>query len=217
MEQINLGKISEYWERMQQNIEGAVRLSGQLSNQQQGDLVDALQWGLVKYVENATESAKQLDNLSHKTLFKALTEIPLDGDSEDLNWRNLIKMRDVVAHSFWKVDHDLVKRSVDQDFAALLPFIQTVRINPTPVSLLSKGSIVLTPIDSSELLELPPSEPDAAPRLGAALIFLFLDTQRGFGAMRFGRNSNNQLLLAGSPDWLLEHKFDITIQTMKNS
>lgn len=209
--QVDLGAINQWWGRMRENIEHAVRLSDRLSDQHPGDLGDDLRWGLIKYVENATESIKQLDKLSNKTIFKALSEIPFDGDNGNLSWQNLIKMRDLVAHSFWKIEHDQIQQAMIEDFALLLPYIQTVRIHQTIFSSFSPKESLDFTIDGSELLALPISEFDVPPKPGASLIYLFLTTRHGFGAMRVGRNSKNNLLIATGPDWMRKRTWNLTI------
>lgn len=202
LDQDDLNQISVFWQRMRENMEAAIRLSDRLSKRQSDDSDVDLRWALVKYVENAAEAVKELNKRSNQTFFKALNDVPFDSDGGNLSWRNLLRMRDLVVHRFWKVDHDQVQMAVCDGFSTLLPYIQTVRIHPTVIPSPTSG-IGFGPVSGSEILALPPSEPGTSPKLGASLIYLFLSEEHGFGAVRLGRNLQNQLVIAVAPDWLI--------------
>ena len=80
-----------------------------------------LYWALVKYVENAQESAKQIDNINSK-FFTELIEL------DKSYWKSLRRMRDRLAHKFWDIDPNILWETVRQDFLHLLSLLSTIRV-----------------------------------------------------------------------------------------
>lgn len=66
-------------------MEAAVHLGDRLSKRQSDDSDADLRWALVKYVENAAESVKEINKRSNQTFFKALNDVPFDGDGGNLS------------------------------------------------------------------------------------------------------------------------------------
>lgn len=84
---------------------------------------------LAKYVENTTESIKQLDNLTKGKLFAQLVEIPERSTEEGaMTWRNMIGMRDRLSHKFYETDQDLLVNVVKEDFPKLAILFRTLLI-----------------------------------------------------------------------------------------
>ena len=98
--------VLKWWVRIRENVAVARQLVERIENAERSDA--DLNWALVKYMENITESIKQLDNATNRELLDLLIEIPADRPDEKLSWKNLKGLRDVIVHSFWEIDHDLI-------------------------------------------------------------------------------------------------------------
>ncbi len=125
MTQQNVSDVIVWLARMGDNMVKAVELSEILT----ADMLSEdnhLFWALVKYVENAQESAKQIDTINRR-LFSELIEF------DKSYWKSLRGMRDRLAHKFWDIDPKILWDTVRVDFALLLTLLSTMQVHDQPI------------------------------------------------------------------------------------
>jgi len=66
------------------------------------------------------EELKNIDKWTDKQL---LSLYPL------INWREAMKMRDVIAHHYFEIDAEVVFKTIDQDIHPLLQIINQIKID----------------------------------------------------------------------------------------
>ena len=125
MTQQNVSDVIVWLARMRDNTARAVELSEMLTADIFSEDIHEY-WALVKYVENAQESAKQIDNINKK-LFSELIEF------DERYWKSLRGMRDRLVHKFWDIDPSILWNTVRVDFAEILALLSTMHVHERPV------------------------------------------------------------------------------------
>lgn len=120
MTQKDVSDVILWLDRMTNYTVRAVKLSESMTTNSLTEDND-LFWALVKYVENAQESAKQIDNINSK-FFAELIEL------DESYWKSLRRMRDRLAHKFWDIDLNILWETVRKDFVHLLSLLSTIRV-----------------------------------------------------------------------------------------
>ena len=158
------------------------------------DLATALK----KYVEDACEAIKQVDNAlkeKESDLAKLIFEVP-DRSQHEMSWRDLIGRRDVIAHNLLTVDDQRIHREAKRDFGSLHELLS--RLYFVPVKTHFEVGRGFSPLLKSEAVRLlSPAEPGRKPTIGQSLIFICEDEKRGFLAYRAGRSAKNHVLFTG--------------------
>ena len=115
-------------------------------------------WALVKYTENVQEGIKQLDDIN-RAIFPKLVEFPSESSSRaETSWKDLIGMRDRLAHAFHKIDHEILWCTATQDLPrldALLGVLQVVIVEHNAVSFAFKAGLLrrLPTLTDGEVLQ----------------------------------------------------------------
>ena len=161
------------------------------------DLLTALK----KYVEDACEAIKQVDNCLKRKgsgLAQVLFEIPEASQEGEVSWRELVGRRDVLAHRLLTIDDERVYCDAERDFGALFELLSRVYFVPVKTDLdAGKGFGPLLKTDAVHRLA--PSMDGCTPEIGSSLVFICEDSNKGFLTFRMGRSENNTILLAGPP------------------
>lgn len=66
------------------------------------------------------ESVKTIDKLSEGELFPLYPSIP---------WKEIMKLRDVIAHHYFRIDVEIVYSTMKEDLPLLLATLQSMRQN----------------------------------------------------------------------------------------
>ena len=159
MTQQNVSDVIVWLARMRDNTAKAVNLSENLTADTLS-VDDHLFWALVKYVENAQESAKQIDNIN-KRFFSELIEF------DERYWRSLRGMRDRLAHKFWDIDPSILWNTVRVDFANLLALLSTLHIHERPISEVGEFNIRMK---TEDFLSLPDWPKDSGVTAGHSFV-----------------------------------------------
>lgn len=125
-------------------------------------------WILVGYVEYAGEAIKSFDRASDGKILPLLGDIPLEDRDGRLSWRAIIRMRDLLAHSPGKIDHEVVRQTVQCDFLILESVCESVAFHPHELNADDDASLRAIAVD------LPPS----------CTVIVFTDTHRGLAIAR---------------------------------
>ena len=121
----DMNVVVKWWARIRENVAAARQLVERIESAGRSDA--DLNWALVKYIENVTESIKQLDAATNRELLDLFIEIPADRSDEKLSWKNLKGLRDVVVHSFWEIDHELILHKAKYEFLQLQELLDHIR------------------------------------------------------------------------------------------
>ena len=194
-------KIKERWSQLRSYVEDAINLSRRMSTQ--GDLREDhdFRWGLVKHVENAQETVQALDKASGYRLLSVLVELPLEADGDDLSWKGLIGMRNVLAHQPWALDHAVVWRTVTEEFPILLAVIDatTIEVEPSDVENGRQPKIM---VDVATLMAGTGTTIGGKMSPTGSQILVFRDLTHGLGALHVGRSDDGTSRLVGAaPAW----------------
>lgn len=183
MTQQKIDDVADWLYRMGLNTTRAIKLSEQLTVDSLSE-DDHLYWALVKYVENVQESAKQINNINSR-FFSELAEIDKD------DWKALRGMREWLAHKFWDVDSNILWKTVKEDFASLLPLLESIRIADKLFS--EKGEIDLT--DELERIKNMPEMPEGFDfKPGHSLVIMAFTRVGDIMVVRIG-HSDGQLTI----------------------
>lgn len=125
MTQHKVSEVIVWLDRMRENTARAIELSESLTPDTLSE-DNPLFWALVKCVENAQESAKQIDNINRK-LFSELIEF------DKSYWKSLRGMRDRLAHKFWDIDSAILWETVRVDFVHLLALLSAMYVHDQPI------------------------------------------------------------------------------------
>ena len=164
---------------------------------------------LKKYVEDACEAIKQIDNLlkdKGTSLETILVEIP--GKSEDgrLSWKSIIGLRDVLAHNL-TLDTVRFHREASQHCGPLYDLLARVYFAPIKVNAMAGEPLIGPAIKGEALLNLVPYGDDGerVPEIARTLVLVCEDRSGVFLFFRLGRTTNpRQLLISGpGPGWKL--------------
>ena len=139
-----------------------------------------LTWSLVGYVEYAGEAIKAFDRASDGKVLPLLGDIPLEDLDDRLSWRAIIRMRDLLAHSPDKIDHDVVRRTVQRDFPILEAACESVAFHPHE----------LNADDSASLRAVWADQP------ASCTAIVFMDAERGLAVAHKSPEPPNSLHLA---------------------
>ena len=176
--------VAKWLHRMGLNTARAIELSEQLTVDSLSE-DNHLYWALVKYVENVQESAKQINSIN-KRFFSELAEI----DEDD--WKALRGMRDWLAHKFWDVDPNILWKTVNEDFANLLPLLASIRIADQLTS--GKGEIDIT--DETKLLMNMPAWPENSGfRPGHSIVIMAFTHSGDIMVIRIGHNDGHLIVV----------------------
>lgn len=159
-----------------------------------------LMTALKKYVEDTGEALKNIDNRlkdRNSSLADLFPELP-GGDDLAPTWRELIARRDVIAHRILSVDDARVREEATRDFELLHTLLRNINFVPTKTDMV-KGRGFPVMMRAEAIRSLPAVDAGStASELGAAVVFVFEDVQHGFHAFRFGRSSENNLMVAST-------------------
>ena len=161
------------------------------------DLLTALK----KYVQDACEAIKQVDNClkgKKSGLAQVLFEIPEASQEGKVSWRELVGRQDVLAHGLLTIDDERVYRDAERDFGDLFELLSRVYFVPIKMDL-DAGKWFGPLLKVEAMHRLAPSMDGCTPEIGSSLVFFFEDSKKGFLTFRMGRSENNTLLLAGPP------------------
>ena len=203
-------QLAVLWERLGVCVDDAMSLARRMQSSDSLRRDYDLKWALVKHVENAQETVKALDVESDKQLFKALSEIPEEPSGNALTWRGLIAMRQVLAHKFWDIDHDIVWDAVTNDFQSLQQVITTTSFLTTTTDI-TNGRSFGAWVGAKDLRRLNAGVPGEPWYPGDAIVCVFQDATHGLGAVYFGRNDKNQLLWGVGPDWMGGRRLNLRV------
>ena len=181
-------KVHTWLERMTINVARATNLSSRLSFTDMNESND-LFWALAKYTENVQECAKKLDCLNHNVL-EALEEVPLKSDrGEDLTWKNMKGMRDIIAHRFWGIDQRVLWETTTKEFLVLRTLLSRLTIGATPAD---QDSVILR-FPAHKIIDLPTSPPGDENRIGNCLIMMLFDQECKAWCLRIAKLSSSRL------------------------
>lgn len=130
----DISVLARRWAELCRWVDRARDLHRRMSTNQAAYADPDLIWSLVLYVEYAGESIKALDRASGGKLLPMLGDVPVDDPDDRLSWSAMIRMRDLLAHRPGKIDHDVVRRTVEQDFPVLAAICAQVRFHDAPLS-----------------------------------------------------------------------------------
>ena len=175
MTQQSVSDLIVWLDRMRENTARAIELSESLTADTLSE-DNPLFWALVKCVENAQESAKQIDRINYR-FFEELIEF------DKGFWKSLRGMRDRLAHKFWDIDPSILWETVRVDFAHLLDLLSTMQVYDQPIE---EGDGISLTLETEHFLDLPdwPSGTEAAAGLS-------------FVAVRFTRSGNVKVFRIG--------------------
>ena len=182
MTQQNVSDVVGWLGRMNDNVAKAVELSQQLTLDTLTEEND-LFWALVKYVENAQESAKQIDNIN-RGLFSELIEF------DQRYWKALRGMRDRLAHKFWDIDPNILLETVKKDFVQLLPLLSTLHLHDQIVG--NNGKISFT-VNTDRLLNLPNWQLGSDAKAGYSFVVVAFKKTGDVMVFRYGHDGIDKL------------------------
>ncbi|MCY3568988.1 MAG: hypothetical protein OXH38_10200, partial [Chloroflexi bacterium] len=159
---------------------------------------------LKKYVEDACEAIKQIDNLlkgKGTSLETILVEIP--GTSKDgrLSWRSIIGLRDVLAHHL-TLDTSRFYGEASQHCGSLYDLLARVYFSPIKTNTIAGEPFITPAVKTEALLKLVPygDEGERVPEIAKTLVVVWEDRSGDFLFLRVGRTkSHTELLLWGPP------------------
>ena len=194
-------KIREHWVHLQTGVKDAIDLAQKMGAEICLQSDRDLQWALVKHVENAQEAVSSLDAISGKKLFPILVELPLKAENDELSWRGLIGMRQVLVHKPWAVDHAVVWRTATEEFPALLTLIEstTIDVEPTDVE---NGRGPTIDVSARKLISGAKTVPGDKMALTGSQVLVFRDVTHGLGALHVGLAEGTSVLVGASPEWV---------------
>lgn len=197
-------KIRERWAHLRTGVKDAVNLAQKMGAEDGLQSDYDLQWALVKHVENAQEAVSSLSSLkpiSGKRLLPILVELPLRVDNDELSWRGLIDMRQVLVHKPWAVDHAIVWRTATEEFPALLTLIEstTIDVEPTDVENGRRPKIY---VSARKLISGARTVPGDKMALTGSQVLVFRDVTHGLGALHVGLAEGTSALVGASPEWV---------------
>lgn len=118
---------------------------------------------------------KVIDGITDRRLFPLLSDVLVPRGSPEPDWRNLIGMRDILAHQMWSVDPEIVWRTATDEFPVIADIVARVFINP---------GVVTSAADAVAVLDA--GMPASALRQGGAVVFA--EATRGFGVLSATRS-----------------------------
>ena len=193
--------IKDRWSQLRSYVEAAINLSQKMSTQDDLREDHDLRWGLVKHVENAQETVRALDKAGGDRLLSVLVELPLKADGDELSWKGLIGMRNVLAHKPWDVDHTVVWQTVMEEFPILLTLIDATTIDVEPSDVVN-GRHPKILVDPRTLMA------GSGTTIGGRMspigtqVLVFRDLTHGLGTLHVGRsNDGTSRLVAATPEW----------------
>lgn len=163
-----LSVLARRWAEIHRWVASARKLHRRMSEDSAAGSDPDLMWSLVGYVEYAGEAIKAFDRASGGKLLPLLGDIPLEDRDDRLSWRAIIRMRDLLAHSPDKIDHEVVHRTVQRDFPILEAVCESVAFHPHELNADDDASLRAVSAD------LPVSR----------TIIIFMDTERGLAVAR---------------------------------
>ena len=201
LDDATMTKISEQWAHFRTYVEDAINLAQKMDAKDGLRSDHDLQWALVKHIENAQETVSSLDAISGKRLFPVLVELPHRVDNDELSWRGLIDMRQVLAHKPWDVDHAIVWRTATEEFPALLTLIEstTIDIEPTDVE---NGRQPKIDVSARKLISGARTVPGDKMALTGSQVLVFRDVTHGLGALHVGLAEGTSALVGASSEWV---------------
>ena len=193
-------RLEEFTASAARNAKGALRVIDRM--RELGDVEDTdMQAALKKYVEDTCEAIKVVDNELKKhgaSLEALLYEIPGVTMEDEASWRNLIGRREVIAHRLLTVDSGRVFREAVRDFGHLHELLSKICFVPVTTDIASNRWWPELAVKTEALRKLAPSRANETLRIGASLIFIYQDEQKGFLSLRLGRTDKDEMLLSSS-------------------
>lgn len=184
MTQKNVSDVILWLDRMTNYAIRAVRLSEGMKPCSLVEGNDSF-WALVKYVENAQESAKQIDNINGG-FFAELIEF------DENYWKSLRRMRDRLAHKFWDVDPEILWETVRIDFVHLLSLLLTIRV----VDHLVAGKTYIDFTDEvTRLSKLPEWSDNADFKAGQSIVVIAFTRYGDIIILRAGHNDGKMFVI----------------------
>ena len=193
-------RLEEFTASAARDARSALRVIDRIWNLGNGDDQDLFA-ALKKYVEDACQAIKEVDNtlkVHGSSLGVLLHEIPYETKGDVGSWRNLIGRRDIIAHQLLTVDSGRVYREAVRDFGSLHKLLAKICFVPVKTNWASNKGFPELAIRADAFRGLTLSQAGDRPSLGASFIFVCLDEQEGFMAMRLGRTPDNKMLWASS-------------------
>ena len=193
-------RLEEFTASAARDARSALRVIDRIWNLGNGDDQDLFA-ALKKYVEDACQAVKEVDNtlkVHGSSLGVLLHEIPYETKGGVGSWRNLIGRRDIIAHQLLTVDSGRVYREAVRDFGSLHKLLAKICFVPVKTNWASNKGFPELTIRADAFRGLTSSQAGDPPSLGASFIFVCLDEQEGFMAMRLGRTQDNKMLWASS-------------------
>ena len=191
--------LTLFMSKAAENAGKAVRLIDRMRNSDKAQ-DDVVLTALKKYVEDTCEAIKVVDDAlknNETSLDKLVFEVPDKTSEDEMSWRNLIGRRIVIAHRLLTVDNSRVYREAVRDFGYLHALLSKVHINPVKTDLAcGQGPNFLFKTDAFH--NIAPAIADATPGVGASLVVISEDKQKGLYAFRIGRTENSELLFAST-------------------
>lgn len=172
--------LARRWAEIRRWVASARRLHSRMSQDPTAHADPDLTWSLVGYVEYAGEAIKAFDRASDGKILPLLGDIPLEDREGRLSWRAIIRMRDLLAHSPDKIDHEVVRQTVQRDFPILETVCESVAFHPYELNADDVASLRAVSAD------LPASR----------TVIVFMDAARGLTVARKPLGSPNLFQLA---------------------
>lgn len=193
--------IREQWAHLRTYVKDAINLAQKMGTKDGLRSDHDLQWALVKHIENAQEIVSSLKPINGKRLVSILVELPLRVDNDELSWRGLIDMRQVLVHKPWAVDHAIVWRTATEEFPALLTLIEstTIDVEPTDVE---NGRRPKIDVSARKLISGARTVPGDKMALTGSQVLVFRDVTHGLGALHVGLAGGTSALVGASPEWV---------------
>ena len=150
---------------------------------------DDVFWALVKYAENVTECATQLDKMN-LSILDALDEVPLKSEQgTDLDWEGLKGMRIKLAHKFWDIDKGILWETVTKDFPVLRILLSLLVVSGPSID----PDTPEFSISVKRFRALPISKMNDEFTLGNSFIFMNFDNSGRAECLRIARISETKL------------------------
>ena len=118
-----IGVIKDWFDRMRVNVKQGMEFVHQVPEKKDFNESNPLFWATVKSIENVTESVKEVDKINSNILSQLF---------EITEWKQIKGMRDVVAHQFWKLDHDVIWDTARNELPELHKLLGNLNINDEP-------------------------------------------------------------------------------------
>ena len=178
----SLESLVAHWGRLASALDEAAAVVAEIE-ERYGNQQGRLARGATRdAVFGVLATIKVIDGITDRRLLPLLSDVLVPRGSPEPDWRNLIGMRDILAHQMWSVDPEIVWRTATDEFPVIADIVGRVFINAGVVTLAASSAS-----SSADVVAVLDSGPTAlALRQGRAVVFA--EATRGFGVLAATRS-----------------------------